>query len=116
MEITQRTKQKYKMVDLVGEISSFRDALLFKEILEKMVREGHLHVAVNFDKAKSLSSDFVNAIMTTHIALKKRGGEIVLIGHDLTINETLSIVGIPLIMSVYLDEKSFDEECVRERK
>ena len=110
MKITQKTINNFTVIYLEGEINNLLDVELFKKTMDKLLEEGKYFLAINFDNASTLSSEYISIIMSTHIALKKLNGDLVLIGSEPTINNTLSIVGIPMIMSVYFDENSFEQE------
>lgn len=109
MQITQRAQDSWTIVDLAGKAGNLAEGIAFRKLLDGILAEGARFVAVNYEQAETLSSDFINSILVTHHSLKRSGGEIVLIGSNVKIGETLEILGIPMIMSVFESEKSFRE-------
>jgi anti-anti-sigma regulatory factor len=113
MDFFRRTKQEYEIIDLCGDITSIRDSITFKELLDSIIAEGALKIAINFERAKTFSSDLINATLGSCFKLKEMNGSLVMIGSNVNINETLEIVGASVLMSIFLDEKSFEEACLK---
>ncbi len=109
MQIQKRACDNWTIVDLSGGIGNLNESIAFRKLLEGVLADGAKFVAINFENAEVLSSDFISSILVTHHSLKRSGGEMVLIGSNLGITETLGIIGIPMIMSVFENEKSFRE-------
>lgn len=109
MDISRRSKGNYEIIDLKGPVKSFLDSSRFKKAFKKILAGKAVHVAVNFSQAENLNSDFINTIVSSHHELTKRGGGVSLIGSDPKITETLELVGVHMMMSVYLDEDSLPE-------
>lgn len=109
MDISRRQKGAYDIVVLKGPVKSFLDSSRFKKMIKKVLADESLHVVVNFSEAESLNSDFINVIVSTHHQLQKLGGEMSLVGADPKITETLELVGVHMMMSVYVDEESLPE-------
>lgn len=113
MEFKQRAAQNFEIVEIHGEVESLKESDRFKEILFKIINESGQHLAVSFEHTPTLPSDFINVIMSAHIAMEKIERQTVLIGSVSHIIETLELVGIPMLMSMYVDEESFREACLK---
>ncbi len=115
MEIGKRKKGDWAIIDLAGDVGRIGEAIAFKKLLDAVLAEGARLMAVNFEKAASLSSDYINSILSAHHGLKRSGGEMVLIGNDVKICETLEIIGIPMVMTIFENEQSFEEARLSQR-
>ena len=110
MNFTEQQAGKYVLIELSGDITGSEEARCFQAVLDSHIAEGRMYIGIDYGKARTLSSDFINVIMSVHIAVKKRGGELVLMGHNPVIDEVFDIIGVPLIVSMFADRKSFEAQ------
>jgi anti-anti-sigma factor len=110
MEIFKRNLKNYEIIVLKGKSVPVKDCVLFKNTVKDLLETGKTRVAVNFQEINMLSSDLIGEIISVYHQIHAMGGEFVLIGSNVEITETLQLVGISTLISIYLDEESFAKE------
>lgn len=85
-------------LDVIPQISSL------SELFEK---KGILHFAVDLSRVKFLSSPAVGALMGLRSRVVGRSGSVSLFSAAPELAEKLALMGVPLAMPIFKDEKSF---------
>ncbi|MDD5674094.1 MAG: STAS domain-containing protein [Chitinivibrionales bacterium] len=110
MDIAERKKNGYHIIDIVGKIDRLKDSIVLKSFVNTLMEKNHTKVALNLIQVTYLDSGALNVMIYCHNVLRKKGGTLVLIEPNEYVSDVLSVVGLNKLVPIYRTEEEFENE------
>jgi anti-sigma B factor antagonist len=108
MDIGVRDKHGFRIIDVVGKIDRIKDSIVLKSCVTTTVAEdGVKYIAMNLAQVTYMDSGALNVLISSHNALEKAGGKLVLIEPNEYVTDVLNIVGFDKLITIFSSEKEF---------
>ncbi|MDR0307174.1 MAG: STAS domain-containing protein [Chitinispirillales bacterium] len=110
MDIGGREKRGFHIIDVVGKIDRLKDSIVLKSYMNSLIGKKIVRVALNLSQVTYMDSGALNVLLYCHNALKKNGGNLVLIELNEYVRDVLEVVGLTKIVTIYSTEEEFENE------
>ena len=110
MNIKEREKKSFHVLDIRGKINRLQDSVYLKSIFQKLLDKDINYIAINLADVTYLDSGALNVIIFIYNALLRKSGKLVIISPNEFVKDTLEIVGINRIVKIYSTEEDFDND------
>lgn len=110
MNISERVKKNYHVIDIKGKINRLKDSVNLKTMFNDLLVQGIHNIALNLKNVTYLDSGALNVIIYSHNTLSKENGTLVLIAPNEYVKDVLEVVGLNKIVKIYLTEEEFEHD------
>jgi len=110
MNISEREKNKFHIIDIKGKINRLKDSVSLKSVFNELLVKGIRNVALNLKNVTYLDSGALNVIIYTFNSLAKEKGTLVLIAPNEYVRDVLEVVGLNKIVKIYSTEEDFEND------
>ena len=110
MNIKEREKKSFHVLDIRGKINRLQDSVYLKSIFQKLLDKDINYIAINLADVTYLDSGALNVIIFTYNSLMRKHGKLIIISPNDFVKDTLEIVGINRIVKIYSTEEEFEND------
>jgi stage II sporulation protein AA (anti-sigma F factor antagonist) len=110
MNISEREKNKFHIIDIKGKINRLKDSVNLKSAFNELLVKGIRNIALNLKNVTYLDSGALNVIIYTFNSLAKEKGTLVLIAPNEYVRDVLEVVGLNKIVKIYSTEEDFEND------
>ncbi len=110
MNISEREKNTFHVIDIKGKINRLKDSVNLKSIFNELLVKGIRNIALNLKNVTYLDSGALNVIIYTYNSLAKEKGTLVLIAPNEYVRDVLDVVGLNKILTIYSSEEDFEHD------
>ena len=110
MNIKERKKKNFHIVDIRGKINRLQDSVNLKTLFQGLLDKDINYIALNLSDVTYLDSGALNVIIFIFNSLIKKNGKLVIISPNEFVKDTLEMVGINRIVKIYSIEEDFDND------
>ena len=110
MNIKEREKNNFHVLDIRGKINRLQDSVNLKTLFQGLLNKDINYIALNLADVTYLDSGALNVIIFTYNSLMRKNGKLVIISPNDFVKDTLEIVGINRIVKIYSTEEDFDND------
>lgn len=110
MNISERQKNKFYIIDIKGKINRLKDSVNLKATFNGLIVKGITNVALNLKNVTYLDSGALNVIIYSYNSLCKNNGTLVLIEPNEYVKDVLEVVGLNKIVKIYSTEEEFEND------
>jgi len=110
MNISEREKNKFHIIDIKGKINRLKDSVNLKSVFNALLVKGIRNIALNLKNVTYLDSGALNVIIYTFNSLAKEKGTLVLIAPNDYVRDVLEVVGLNKIVKIYSTEEDFEND------
>jgi anti-anti-sigma factor len=110
MNITEREKQKYHIIDVNGKINRLSDSIKLKTIISRLLENNVFYIALNLAHVTYIDSGALNVLIYSYNYIEKKNGTLCIIGPNEYIRDVLEVVGLNKIVKIYTTEEDFEND------
>lgn len=110
MDISEREKNTFHVIDIKGKINRLKDSVNLKSVFNELLAKGIRNIALNLKNVTYLDSGALNVIIYTYNSLAKEKGTLVLIAPNEYVRDVLDVVGLNKILTIYSTEEDFEHD------
>lgn len=110
MEVNVRSRGKFKILDIDGDINEIDNYNVLKEIIRNLMEKGDKFIALDLANTTFLNSGAVGLFVSMQKKLSAIGGRIVIVEPPQVILEILKILNLGEAIKIYISEVAFLEE------
>jgi len=110
MNIKERKKGKFSIIDIRGKINRLQDAINLKALFQELLAKDEKKIILNLENVTYLDSGALNVIIYIYNSLLKKNGKLVIISPTEFVKDTLEVVGINRIIKIYNTEEDFEND------
>ncbi len=110
MNISEREKNTFHVIDIKGKINRLKDSVNLKSVFNELLAKGIRNIALNLKNVTYLDSGALNVIIYTYNSLAKEKGTLVLIAPNEYVRDVLDVVGLNKILTIYSTEEDFEHD------
>lgn len=110
MNVKEREKNDFHVLDIRGRINRLQDAIQLKSIFQELIDKDINYIALNMANVTYLDSGALNVIIFTYNSLNRKNGKLIIISPNDFVKDTLEIVGINRIVKIYSTEEEFEND------
>ena len=104
LEIKERHIGEIVVLDLDGQIRIGGGSVMFRTTIRRLVEEGKNKILLNLAGVSNIDSSGLGELVSSHISLSKKGGEMKLIHLTQSLRELMTITKLLTVFDVYEDE------------
>ena len=104
LEIKERHIGEIVVLDLDGQIRIGGGSVMFRTTVRRLVEEGKNKILLNLAGVSNIDSSGLGELVSSHISLSKKGGEMKLIHLTQSLRELMTITKLLTVFDVYEDE------------
>jgi len=104
LEIKERHIGEIVILDLDGQIRIGGGSVMFRTTVRRLVEEGKNKILLNLAGVSNIDSSGLGELVSSHISLSKKGGEMKLIHLTQSLRELMTITKLLTVFDVYEDE------------
>jgi anti-sigma B factor antagonist len=104
LEIKERHIGEIVVLDLDGQIRIGGGSVMFRTTIRRLVEEGKNKFLLNLAGVSNIDSSGLGELVSSHISLSKKGGEMKLIHLTQSLRELMTITKLLTVFDVYEDE------------
>ena len=98
------------ILDIVGKIDRLKDSIVLKSYVNTLLEKNASKIALNLAGVTYLDSGALNVLIYSHNALKKRGGDLILIEPNEYVRDVLDVVGLDKLVRIYTKGEEFTHD------
>jgi len=106
LNIATRKVGDFTILDLIGAFKIGGPEQAFRDQVDRLLESGVMNLAVNLGGVTFLDSSGIGSIVRCHKAVHERGGRLYFFAAPKMVKQTLKMVSLDKVMSLYEDEAS----------
>jgi len=110
MNISEREKQNYHIIDVNGKINRLNDSIKLKTIISKLLENNIFYIALNLAHVSYIDSGALNVLIYSYNYIVKNNGTLCIIGPNEYVRDVLEVVGLNQIVKIYSTEEAFEND------
>jgi anti-sigma B factor antagonist len=104
LEIKERNVGDIVVLDMNGQIRIGGGSIVFRTTIRRLVEEGHNKILLNLAGVSNIDSSGLGELVSSHISLSKKSGEMKLLHLTQSLRELMTITKLLTVFDVYEDE------------
>ena len=104
LEIKERRVGEIVILDMDGQIRIGGGSIVFRTTIRRLVEEGRIKILLNLAGVSNIDSSGLGELVSSHISLSKKGGEMKLVHLTQSLRELMTITKLLTVFDVYDDE------------
>lgn len=104
MEITVRRRSDVQIIQLRGAVRLGEAVDTFRRALDDAFAAGDLRLVINYAEVPMIDSSAIGVMMKALTSAKQRGGDVRLVNPSKFVTQTLRLIGVLNLFSVFEDE------------
>jgi anti-sigma B factor antagonist len=104
LEIKERRVGEIVVLDMDGQIRIGGGSIVFRTAIRRLVEAGDNKILINLAGVSNIDSSGLGEIVSSHISLSKKGGEMKLLHLTQSLRELMTITKLLTVFDVYDDE------------
>lgn len=104
LEIKERRIGEIVVLDMEGQMRIGGGSIVFRTAIRRLVEEGNNKFLLNLAGVSNIDSSGLGELVSSHISLSKKGGEMKLIHLTQSLRELMTITKLLTVFDVYEDE------------
>ena len=107
MDIRTRDYGAYKIIDVVGNVNRFKDAITLKSFINTLLENKVFNIALNLSGVTYMDSGALNVLIYARNVIENSNGKICIIEPNEYVRDVLEVVGLSHIMPIHETEETF---------
>jgi anti-sigma B factor antagonist len=104
LEIKERRIGEIVVLDMEGQIRIGGGSIVVRTTIRRLVEEGNNKILLNLAGVSNIDSSGLGELVSSHISLSKKGGEMKLLHLTQSLRELMTITKLLTVFDVYEDE------------
>lgn len=104
LEIKERRIGEIVVLDMEGQMRIGGGSIVFRKAIRGLVEEGNNKILLNLSGVSNIDSSGLGELVSSHISLSKKGGEMKLLHLTQSLRELMTITKLLTVFDVYEDE------------
>lgn len=104
LEIKERRVGDLVVLDMDGQMRIGGGSIVFRTTIRRLVEEGHDKILLNLAGVSNIDSSGLGELVSSHISLSRKGGEMKLLHLTQSLRELMTITKLSTVFDVYEDE------------
>lgn len=104
LEIKERRIGELVVLDMDGQIRIGGGSIVIRTTIRRLVEEGTTKILLNLAGVSNIDSSGLGELVSGHISLSKKGGEMKLLHLTQSLRELMTITKLSTVFDVYEDE------------
>ncbi|MFP4416625.1 MAG: STAS domain-containing protein [Chitinispirillaceae bacterium] len=109
MQYELEDKGRFKMIHIIGNITSNVNTRVLDEKISELIQEGTHNFVFNLERTTYLDSSGISIFIHCLCDVQQNNGSIYIIAEDNQVRDVLNLVGIDRLIKVYDSEDDFVE-------
>lgn len=110
MNICEREKKNYHILDIIGKIDRLNDSVKLKTTINSLLDKNIHYIALNLGQVSYLDSGALNVLIYSYNYLTKRSGTLAIISPNEYVRDVMEVVGLNKIVKIYSTEEDFEND------
>lgn len=100
LQIDVTSHHGFKIISLSGNIEHLKDSISFKSLINSLVEEKNLQIAVDLKDLNYIDSSAVNVMIYGRSTLEKLGGRFIILEPNSYIVDVLAVLGLTDLFTI----------------